>query len=82
MEHQCFDSATINLENNKQFIIKTKNNCDDNRYIQSIELDGKKINRNYITHNEIMQGGTLIFTMGDSPKSNKNSMAISSKIYN
>lgn len=77
-----FDSAIINLENNKKFIIETKDNCDDNKYIQSIELNGKKLTRNYITHNEIMQGGTLIFKMGDSPKANQNSMALSSKIYN
>jgi predicted alpha-1,2-mannosidase len=77
-----FDSATINLENNKKFIVQTKNNSKDNIYIQSIELNGKKIERNYITHNEIMQGGTLIFTMGNSPKGDKNKMALSSKIYN
>lgn len=77
-----FDTATLNLENNKTFVIKTKNNSKDNIYIQSIELNGEKMNRNYITHNEIMQGGTLIFTMGNVPKSNNNSMALSSKIYN
>jgi predicted alpha-1,2-mannosidase len=80
--YPMFDSATINLENNRKFIIQTKNNSNNNSYIQFIELNGKKINRNYITHKEIMQGGTLVFTMGDSPKENQNSMALSSKIYN
>lgn len=76
-----FDAATINLENNKTFVIQTKNNSNTNIYIQSIALNGKKINRNYITHEEIMQGGTLIFTMGDAPKDNQSSMALSSEIY-
>ncbi|WP_035141556.1 GH92 family glycosyl hydrolase [Flavobacterium daejeonense] len=77
-----FDSATINLENGKKFRVEATNNCDKNIYIQSVALNGKIIHRNYITHKEIMQGGTLVFTMGDSPQSNPNSMALSSKIYN
>ncbi|PJJ08437.1 putative alpha-1,2-mannosidase [Flavobacterium sp. 1] len=77
-----FDEATINLENNKIFVIEAKNNSNKNIYIQSIKLNGKKIDRNYITHKEIAQGGTLIFTMGKSPKKNKNYMALSSEMFN
>ena len=77
-----FDTATINLENNKIFVIKAKNNSNKNIYIQSIKLNGKKIDRNYIAHKEITQGGTLIFTMGKSPKKNKNYMALSSEMFN
>lgn len=77
-----FDEATINLENNKIFVIKARNNSNENIYIQSIKLNGKKIDRNYITHKEITQGGTLIFTMGKSPKKNKNYMALSSEMFN
>ena len=33
-------------------------------------------------HKEIAQGGTLIFTMGKSPKKNKNYMALSSEMFN
>ena len=51
-------------------------------YIQTIELNGKIIERNYIEHSEIMDGGTLIFTMGKLPNKNvKNTMALSSKMY-
>jgi predicted alpha-1,2-mannosidase len=77
------DAATLNLENGKKFTIETKNNSSENKYIQFIELNGKTINRNYITHKEIMNGGTLIFTMGNLPNKNvKNTMASSSKMYN
>jgi predicted alpha-1,2-mannosidase len=34
------------------------------RYIQSVELNGKPLNRNYITHEEIIAGGKLVFQMG------------------
>ncbi|WP_372794871.1 GH92 family glycosyl hydrolase [Lutibacter sp.] len=78
-----FDSATINLENGKKFIVEALNNNAKNIYIQNIELNGKLINRNYITHNEILEGGKLIFTMGELPnKMSTNTMALSSKIYN
>lgn len=62
-----FDLATINLENGKKFTVKTINNSDQNIYIQSVELNGKVINRNYIKHKEIEAGGTLIFKMGNIP---------------
>jgi predicted alpha-1,2-mannosidase len=76
-----FDTATINLENNKTFVIKTENNSNENIYIQSITLNGEKINKNYITHNEITQGGTLVFTMGKFPRKDKNNMALSSEMF-
>ena len=76
-----FDEATINLENNKIFVIKARNNSNENIYIQSIELNGEKTDRNYITHKEITQGGTLIFTMGKFPKKEKNYMALSSEMF-
>ncbi|PIA80241.1 alpha-mannosidase [Gaetbulibacter sp. 4G1] len=67
-----FDKATINLENGKRFKIETINNSKENKYIQSITLNGNKISRNHISHKEIMDGGTIIFTMGDSPKKQQN----------
>ena len=41
------------------------------------------IERSYITHKEIMEGGTLVFEMGEHPNKNtKYEMAPSSKLYN
>jgi len=78
-----FDKATINLENGKKFVIETINNNNENKFIQSIELNGKSITQNYILHKDILKGGYLIFTMGKQPNKNvKNAMALSSKLYN
>ena len=78
-----FDKATIQLENGKKFVIETINNNTQNKYIQSIELNGKTITQNYILHKDILDGGNLIFTMGNQPNKNtKYSMALSSKLYN
>ncbi|GAB3816377.1 GH92 family glycosyl hydrolase [Pontibacter rugosus] len=67
-------SASINLENGKTFVIDVKNQKDRNVYVQRIELNGKDINRSYITHSEIMDGGRLTFHMGSKP--NKKLMAV------
>ena len=76
------DTATITLENGKTFTVNTINNNSENKYIQSTSLNGALIERNYITHKEIMEGGKLEFIMGSTPHKNaKNTMAPSSKLY-
>ncbi|WP_442809381.1 GH92 family glycosyl hydrolase [Tamlana sp. 2201CG12-4] len=78
-----FNNAIINLENGKQFEIQAINNSKENKYIHSVQWNGAEINRGYITHQEIMQGGKLIFTMDKFPnKELNNTMAVSSKAYN
>jgi hypothetical protein len=47
--------------------VLAKNNSNKNRYIQTATLNGSPFERNYITHEEIMQGGVLEFTMGKKP---------------
>ena len=68
----CFGSpqlqkASIHLANNKVFTVRAKNQNKSNVYIQNIFLNGKKYEKNYITHELIQQGGELEFTMGDQP---------------
>lgn len=62
-----FEKATINLENGKQFNITAKNVSDINKYVEYVYLNGKKLDRTYIMHEEIMNGGTLEFKMTDNP---------------
>lgn len=60
-------SAIIKLDNGKTFIVKAKNTSKDNAYIQSATLNGKPYTKSYITHSDIMNGGTLEFIMGKQP---------------
>ena len=62
-----FDKATIKLSNERIFEIVAENNSKDNIYIQSVELNGEDYNKSYITHKEIMKGGSLKFYMGSQP---------------
>ena len=62
-----FDSATLRLENGKTFTIKSKDNSDQNKYIQKIEFNGKPYPYTYIRHKDLMTGGELVFYMGSTP---------------
>lgn len=52
----------------KTFTINALNNSEENIYIQSISLNGEKLNRYWISHEEIINGGTLEMIMGSEPK--------------
>jgi putative alpha-1,2-mannosidase len=55
------------LGNGKTLIIETKNNSNENYYVQSVVLNGKLINNCWLYRDELMQGGKLVFTMGEKP---------------
>ncbi len=59
----AINSATLHLENGKTFSIEAKNQSDKNVFVKKIELNGKPLNRLYITQSEIMNGGKLVFYM-------------------
>ncbi len=60
-----FEEVTIHLENGKKFIIKAKKNGDYAQYIQSATFNQSEFNQSYISHQSIMNGGTLVFQMAD-----------------
>jgi predicted alpha-1,2-mannosidase len=59
-----FKETIIDLDNNKIFKIVSEDLSKENIYIQSVKLNGLELDRNYITHGEIMNGGELIFKLG------------------
>lgn len=61
-------SATLNLGNGKTFTVNTENQSDKNVYVEKVVLNGKILNRKYITHDEIMNGGQIQFFMSAKPK--------------
>lgn len=60
-------TAILKLENGKTLTIEAKNQSDTNVYVEKVLVNGKLINRNYITHAEIMNGGIITFLMSDKP---------------
>jgi predicted alpha-1,2-mannosidase len=72
-----FDKTTIHLKNGKTFSIIAHNNSHDNKYVQSIRLNGQAIDRVWFRHADVANGGTLELTMGDTPNTSLGS-AVSS----
>lgn len=62
-----FSKATLNLENGNQFTIIAEKISDENYYIQAARLDGQSFKRAWISHEEITNGGELVFVMGPEP---------------
>ena len=62
-----FDKATINLENGMKFNIQVENLSSENKYIKQVWLNGETHNTSFITHQDIIEGGNLVFEMTNSP---------------
>lgn len=62
-----FRKVTLTLEDGKKFTIDAEGNGSTAVYIRSASLNGKPLERNYITYDEIVSGGTLTFKMSDRP---------------
>ena len=67
-----FDKIEILLDNKyysgKKFTIISRNNSDKNIYIKSIKLNGEELNRRWISHQEIVNGGILEMEMMSNPE--------------
>ena len=57
----------VRLGNGKTLEIKAPEVSDENRYVQKVMLNGQEITKLYLTHEQLMQGGELIFKMGSQP---------------
>ena len=57
----------LHLQNGNTLTIKAPNVSDQNCYIQSVMLNSQPLHTAYITYEQIMAGGELVFTMGSKP---------------
>lgn len=51
----------------KELRFKAINNSKRNIYIQEVKFNGKKYDKTYFTHGDIIKGGEIEFIMGDKP---------------
>ena len=61
-----FEKATLQLANGKTLTI-TANHPEKNLYIDKVELNGKEIETNFVTYEQLMGGGELHFSLTDQP---------------
>lgn len=57
------EETTLKLAEGKTFKVKANSLSDKNYVVKSVHLNGNTLERNYITHDEIMNGGELVFEM-------------------
>ena len=62
-----FEKTTIHLRNGKDFVIVANRTSNENKYLQSVRLNGKVMDQVWFRHADIANGGTLELTMGDTP---------------
>ena len=62
-----FRRATVHLPSGKDLVIEALENSSENVYVRSVSWDGKRLDRLFLTHEEIAGGGTLRFEMASTP---------------
>ena len=62
-----FPEMRLNLDNGKTFTVLAPNVSRENIYIQSVKVNGQPYDKSYITHQQIMDGATIEFEMGNQP---------------
>ena len=70
----------MNLPNGRTFEIKAPKVSDRNCYVRQVKLNGKVYDKMYITHADLLAGGTLEFDMAASPNK-KRGLAKEAKPY-
>ena len=62
-----FPEVKMHLANGKTFVVLAPAVSRENIYVQSVKLNGRPYDKSYITHEQIMNGDTLEFEMGNRP---------------
>jgi alpha-1,2-mannosidase, putative len=62
-----FSKVTIDLHNGKAFTLIAKGSSKTKKYIQSATMNGKKLEKLWFSHNDLINGGTLVLEMGEMP---------------
>lgn len=53
----------LHLQDGKTFTVLAEDLSKEHKYVESITLNGEPYTKNYITHEDIMKGGTLVYKM-------------------
>ena len=62
-----FTKVTIHLKNGHDFVIHASNASRDNKYVESVRLNGRSLDQVWFRHRDVAEGGTLELTMGAVP---------------
>jgi predicted alpha-1,2-mannosidase len=66
-----FKKLTLVLENGKKVIINAPNNSADNKYVNSMSVNGKPYDYNWLSHKALMHGAVINIGMTKIPNKNR-----------
>lgn len=70
-----FKQVTIQFDNGKKLIISAPGNSNENKYVQTLTVNGKPWDKNWLNHFDLQQGGLLQFKMGATPNKSRGTSA-------
>ncbi|RYZ25784.1 MAG: glycoside hydrolase family 92 protein, partial [Chitinophagaceae bacterium] len=73
-----FKKITVSLPNKQKLVISSPTNSAATPYIQGVNLNGKQHTKNWVSHTDLLKGGTLQFSMGSQPNKQR---GIDAKAY-
>jgi putative alpha-1,2-mannosidase len=62
-----YPKAVVDVGGGKRFTVETVNNSAENVFVQSVTLNGAPLTKPYITHDDLVKGGSLVMQMGPNP---------------
>jgi predicted alpha-1,2-mannosidase len=68
-----FKKVTLSLENGKTVTINAPANSAENRYVQSLLINGKPYSNNWVGHADLQKGAVLNFSMSAEPNKQRGS---------
>lgn len=67
-----FRKMTITLSDGRKLVLNAPGNSDVNRYVNGLTVNGKKYDKNYFTHRQLLKGGEYRFRMSPVPDKTRN----------
>ncbi|KAB7733078.1 glycoside hydrolase family 92 protein [Rudanella paleaurantiibacter] len=66
-----FKKVTATLENGRQLVINAPNNSEQNRYVNTMQLNRKLYTKNWLSHTELLKGAVIDFNMSATPNTQR-----------
>ena len=58
-------TAVLHLENGRTLTIEARGQGKNNVYVSKVVLNGRELNRDFLTYSDITAGGKVVFFMSD-----------------
>ena len=68
-----FQKTILHLDNGKTLTINAPENSNERRYVAGLRYNGEPYDKNWLSHEALMQGGTLDFEMSATPNKERGS---------